>query len=65
MLNATMLRLKSIGRIAIDNKNELLSHWTPPQIENHAFSGRINSCSKRIDEYFSHLNLKEFERLHI
>jgi len=64
-LNGTVQLLNSIGRIAIDNKNELGSPLPAPQlIEDESFSGRIHSYSKRIGEYFAQLrNLNEFERV--
>jgi hypothetical protein len=66
-LNSTVQLLNSIGRIAIENKNELGSPLPALQlIEDESFSGRIHSYSKRIGEYFDRLrNLNEFERLRI
>jgi hypothetical protein len=50
-LDGTIQLLNSIGRIAIDNKNELGSPLPAPQlIEDKLFSGRIHSYSKRIGE---------------
>jgi len=66
-LDATIQLPNSIGRIAIDNKIELGSILPVPQlIENDTFTGRVNSYSKSIGEYFAQLrNVNEFERLRI
>ncbi len=51
-LDGTVQLLNSIGRIAIDNKNEIgLPLPVPQLIEDESFSGRIHSYSKRNDEY--------------
>lgn len=66
-LDGTVQLLNSIGRIAIENRNELGSPLPAPQfIEDESFSGRIHNYSKRIGEYFAQLrNLNEFGRLRI
>jgi hypothetical protein len=52
-----------MGRIAMDNMNELGSSWPAPQMfENDSISGRMNNYSKR-SEYFAQLGkLNKFER---